>query len=73
MPSVEATWSGKCTNRQNQKDLCQQLLRLSEVSIGKYQEYFVLNVQPTICSEPEGEGDYLISSEIFGGNKPPKN
>lgn len=72
MPSVEATWSGKCTNRQNQKDLCQQLLRLSEMSIGKYQEFFCINVQPTIFSEPKGEGDYLISSEIFGGNKPPK-
>lgn len=73
MPSVEVTWSGKCTNRQNQKDLCQKLLRLSEISIGKYQEYFGLNVQPTIYSEPEGEEDYLISPEIFGGNKPPEN
>lgn len=73
MPSLEATWSGKCKNRQSQKDLCQKLLRLSEISTGKYREYFGLNVQPTIYSEPEGEGDYLISPEIFGGNKPPEN
>lgn len=72
MPSVEATWSGKCTNRQSQKDLCQKLLRLSEISIGKYQEYFGINVQPTIYGEPGGEEDYLISPGIFGGNKPPE-
>ena len=70
MPSVEATWSGKCTNRQVQKDLCQKLLRLSEVSVGKYQEFFGINMQPTIYGEPGGEEDYLISPGIFGGNKP---
>lgn len=72
MPSVEATWNGKCTNRQIQKDLCQKLLRLSEVSVGKYQEFFGINVQPTIYGEPEGEEDYLISPGIFGGNRPPE-
>ena len=72
MPSVEATWNGKCTNRQVQKDLCQKLLRLSEVSVGKHQEFFSINVQPTIYGEPGGEEDYLISPGIFGGNKPPE-
>ena len=72
MPSVEATWNGKCTNRQIQKDFCQKLLRLSEVSVGKYQEFFGIKVQPTIYGEPGGEEDYLISPGIFGGNKPPE-
>lgn len=73
MPSVDATWNGRCTNRQQQQELCQILLRLSGASVEKYQKFFGINVQPTFYDEPEGESDYLFLSEIFGGDKPPEN
>lgn len=71
MPSVDATWNGKCSNCQVQQDLCQHLLRISEISNDKTFKFFGINAHSILYDEPVGEKQYLISSGIFGQSKPP--
>jgi hypothetical protein len=72
MPSVEVVWKGRCVDRQVQQALCEHLLQLSELSNRKFTAYFGEKVDPCFYDKPEESKQYLIVSQVFWNEAPPK-
>jgi len=70
MPTTEVVWKGRCVDRRVQEALCENILRLSEISGKKFFEFFKAQVNPTFFNGSEEELNYLISERVFGGAQP---
>lgn len=70
MPSVEVVWKGRCVDRQIQQDLCEHLLKLSDLSNRKFKDYFGLQVHTIFFDLPEGETNYLMLDKDFWDHLP---
>jgi len=69
MPSVEVFWKGRCVDHQMQQDLCEHLIKLSELSDQKYEEYFGKQMHAVLFDPNERETKYLISGSLFSENE----
>ena len=71
MPGVVASWNGRCVDRQDQQELCEHLMELSDLSNQIHFKYFKEEMQTNLFDGVEEGRSYLITSRIFGKHVPP--
>ena len=70
MPFVDAVWNGQCADRKIQQELCEQLLRVSDLSSQKFKSFFGKPSNPVLYDDPDQEAEYLVCESVFTGRVP---
>lgn len=71
MPSVDASWSGKCVDRLVQQELKEKIVQLGDISNNFCNEYFKLDIKSTIYDSDQILEDVLIPVYLLGENPVP--
>jgi len=70
MPFVDAVWNGQCADRKIQQELCEQLLRVSELSRQKSSLILGEPSTPVLYDDPDQEAEYLVCESVFSDRVP---